>query len=134
MAVTNSEASDRPFYTIRVYAAGSPNGIFVDVSDDVIAFEFEDDEKKADKLSLKVDNFTLSYFDNPIFRKGNIIEFTFGYPGRSAPLRRCVIQKVKGGRQLTVEAHAMSMVMHKIKRSRTWENKTLVEIAQAIAT
>ncbi len=133
MAVTQSDAADRPFYTIRIYAEGSPNGVFVDVSEDVISFEFEDDEKKADKLLLKVNNFDLSYFDNPILRKGNVIEFTFGYPGRSAPLRRCIIQKVKGGRQLSVEAHAMSMLMHKIKRSRTWENYTLSGVATAIA-
>lgn len=133
MAIAASPASDRPFYTIRVYSQGAPFGVFVDVSDDVTEFEFEDDEKKADKLQLKVNNFDLSYFDNPILRKGNIIEFTYGYPGRTAPLRRCIIQKVKGGRVLTVEAHAMSMLMHKIKRSRTFENKSLTEIAKQIA-
>ena len=41
MAVTQSDAADRPFYTIRIYAEGSPNGVFVDVSDDVLVRALE---------------------------------------------------------------------------------------------
>lgn len=127
------ENSDRPYFTIQVSSEGSSGSSLVDLSDAVTSFEFQDDEKKADKLMIEVDNYDLSFFDNPIFRKGNIIEFLFGYPGRTAPPRRCVIQKVKGGRKLTVEAHALSMLMHKIKKSKTWENQKLSEIATTIA-
>lgn len=128
-----ADVNDRPFYVIKVYPEGS-TGTPVDLSDSVVAFEFEDDEKKADKLSLKVNNFDLRFFDDPIFRKGNVIEFTFGYPGRQSPARRCVIHKVTGARELEVVAHSVIMLMHKIKKSRTWENKTLTQIATTIAT
>ncbi len=120
-------------YTIRVYSEGGADSVGRDLTDDVFHFEFDDAQKKADKLQIKVDNFDLRYFDDPIFRKGNLIEFTFGYPGRLSPPRRCVIQKVSGGRELTIEAHGLAMLMHKIPRQRTWENLRLSEIATRIA-
>ncbi len=128
----NPANSDRPYFTIKVTPEGK-GSVSVDLSDAVISFEFKDSEKKADLLTLKIDNNDLRFFDDPIWRKGNIIEFTFGYPGRTSPPRQCTIQSVKGGRQLTVQAHALSMLMHKVKRTRTWENYTLAEIATKIA-
>lgn len=123
---------DRPFYSIKLIPAGGASES-LDLSEKVIAFEFEDAEKKADKLTLKIDNWDLTEFDSPTWRKGGIIEFVYGYPGKVSPPRRCVIQKVKGNQILTVEAHALSMLMHKIKKSRVWANSTLGEIARKIA-
>jgi len=128
----NPSNTDRPFFTVKVIPEGK-GAVSVDLSDSIVSFEFTDAEKKADLLKLKINNFDLAFFDDPILRKGNIIEFTFGYPGRTAPPRQCVIQSVKGGRTLAVQAHALSMLMHKVKRTRTWENYTLAEIAAKIA-
>ena len=56
--------------------------------------EYQDSEKKADQLKLTVDNWDLSNFDNPVWRAGNKVTITWGYPGRMSPVRECVIQKV----------------------------------------
>jgi uncharacterized protein len=125
-------STDRAFYSIKLLPAGGV-GEPLDLSDKVTSFEFEDAERKADRLLLKVDNWDLAEFDNPNWRKGGIIEFVFGYPGRMSPPRRGVIQKVHGGVVLTVEAHALSMLMHRVKKSRVWTNMTLAEIAATIA-
>ena len=122
----------RPFFSIKVIPPGG-KGETLDVSDKIVSFEFEDAEKKADKLTLKVDNFDLSEFDNPVWRKGGLLEFVFGYPGHTSPPRRCVIHAVKGNQVMTIEAHALSMLMHKVKKSRTWVNMTLGDIARKIA-
>lgn len=124
--------TDRPVFRVKALPEGKGTES-IDLSDRVLSFEYEDHETKADKLTLKVNNWDLSQFDDPIWKKGTILEVTWGYPGRMAPIRRAIVQKIKGARQLTIEAHGMAMVMHKIKRSRVWANMTLAEIARKIA-
>ena len=122
----------RPFYSVKLIPPGG-KGQTLDLTDKVVAFEFEDAEKKADRLLLKVDNFDLSEFDNPAWRRGNVLEFVFGYPGHVSPPRRCVIRRMKGAQVLTIEAHGMAMVMNQVKRSRVWANMTLADVARTIA-
>lgn len=122
----------RPFYSLKLLPPGG-KGQPVDITDVVTAFEFEDAEKKADRLLIKIDNFDLSQFDDDRWRRGNVIEFVFGYPGLVSPPRRCVIRRMKGSQVLTIEAHGLAMVMNQVKRSRTWSNMTLAEIARSIA-
>jgi phage protein D len=122
----------RPFFSVKALPEGKA-ALALDISDKVLSFEFVDEESKADKLSLKLDNYDLAIFDDPTFRKGTILEVVWGYPGRLAPARRAIIQRIKGARQLTIEAHGMAMIMHKVKRSRVFENRTLGEIATQIA-
>lgn len=125
-------ANDRPIFRVTAYPEGQDSSP-IDLSDRILSFEFEDHETKADKLSLKIENWSLDQFDDPIWRKGTILEFCWGYPGRLAPIRRAIVQKISGGRTLTVTAHGMAMIMHKIKRSRVFENMTMAEIARKIA-
>lgn len=105
----------------------------VDLSDRVLSFTFEDSEKKADKLVLTVDNWDLANFDDPVWKKGNILEISWGYPGEMAPARECVIQKVTGFQQLSVEAHAKSVLMNKVARCRTFENRKRSDVVREIA-
>jgi phage protein D len=105
----------------------------VDLTDRVLSFTFEDSEKKADKLVLTVDNWDLSNFDDPVWKKGNLLEVSWGYPGEMAPARECVIQKVTGFQQISVEAHAKSVLMNKVARCRTFENKKRSDVARLIA-
>lgn len=123
---------DRPVFRVRALPEGKASAA-LDLTDTVLSFQYEDAEKKADKLTLKVDNWNLEQFDNAIWTKGTILEVTFGYPGALSPIRRAIVQKISGGRQLTIEAHGMAMVMHKVKKSRVWANQTLAEIARAVA-
>ncbi len=128
----NVVANDRPIFRVTAFPEGQDSSP-IDLSDLVLSFDFEDHETKADKLSLKVNNWDLAQFDSPTWKKGTILEFTWGYPGRLAPIRRAVVQKIRGGRSLTIEAHGVAMLLHKIKRSRVFENMTMAEIARKIA-
>jgi phage protein D len=123
---------DRPVFTIKAIREGK-GAQPLDIADRVLSFEYVDEERRADKLCITLDNFDLSVWDDPTFRKGTILEVAYGYVGRMSPVRRAFIQSVKGGRQVTIEAHGMAMVLHKIRRSRVWENSTLASIASQIA-
>jgi hypothetical protein len=105
----------------------------LDLSGRVLAFAFEDSEKKADKLVLTVDNWDLKNFDDPVWKKGNLLEVSWGYPGEMAPAREVVIQKVTGFQTLNVEGHAKSVLMNKLARCRTFESKRRSDVVREIA-
>jgi hypothetical protein len=121
-----------PVFYVKVVPEGGGDER-VDLSERVLSFTFEDSEKKADKLVLTVDNWDLANFDDPVWKKGNILEVSWGYPGEMAPARECVIQKVTGFQQLSVEAHAKSVLMNKVARCRTFENKKRSDVAREVA-
>ena len=121
-----------PIFYVKVEPAGATSER-VDLSSRVLSFVFEDAERKADKLRLTVDNWDLSNFDDPIWKKGNILEVSWGYPGHMAPARQCVIQKVTGFQTLTVEALSKAILMHKVAKCRVFENKKRSEVATQIA-
>lgn len=122
-----------PVYYVAIKPTGAPNAEPVDVTDRVEEFIFEETEKAADKLTLKVNNFDLSHFDEPVFRKGAELHVSWGYPGRMAQTRQVVVQKVTGGLMLQVEALAKSILMHKEARSRTFDSVTRSEVVQRVA-
>lgn len=105
----------------------------VDVSSRVTSFTFEDTEKKADKLSITVDNHDLTQLETGFWAQGQVLTVAFGYADRLSPAREAVIKKVTGSRQLKVEAHAKSVLMDREKKSRTFENKTRSQVVTEIA-
>ncbi len=110
-----------------------PHGEPVDVSDRVFDMTYEEEEKKADKLTLKVENYDLRNFDNPVFAKGVILEVRWGYPGNMSPARECVIQKITGSQILQVEALDKGILMNKDTKSRTFDRVTRSDVAKKIA-
>lgn len=104
-----------------------------DLTESITTFEFEEDEKKADQLTLTIKNEDLSYFDSPLFEKGTTLHVGWGYAGALAPTREVVVQKVTGARMLKVVAQSKSVLMNKLTRVRTFENKTRSEVARIIA-
>lgn len=124
--------TDRPIFRVKALPEGK-GGQPLDLTNLVLSFEYEDHESRADKLSLTVDNWNLEQFDNPTWKKGTILEVVWGYPGKLTQPHRVLVQKIRGGRQLTIEAHGMAMTMHKVKKSRVWNNMTLTEIAKKVA-
>lgn len=94
---------------------------------------YEDEEAKADKLTLKIDNFDLSNFDEPLLAKGVTLEVQWGYPGNVTPMRTCVIQSVKGFQALTIEALDKGILMAKDTKSRTFEKMTRSAVVAQIA-
>lgn len=108
-------SSSDPVCWVTVYPA---EGGEVEASDKIVSLSFEDDEKKMDILKLGVDNFDLSNFDSPVWKTGNRVEASWGYPGNMAPARSMIITKVTGGRTLQVEANDPSLLMHKVAHKR----------------
>ncbi len=115
-------------------SVAGPGGIDrVDVSQRVISLTYEDDEKKADKLTLKVDNFDLTEFERPTWRKGNILYVSWGYAGALSPERECVILNVKGGTELSIEANGKEMLLNRSHKMRHWENVRRSDVVREIA-
>ena len=127
--------SDRfePIFYAKVTRRGQTRAERVDLSDRVLAFSFEDNERKADKLKLTVDNWDLANFDTPIWEKGNQLEISWGYVGAMAPARRMVIKKVTGSTKLSIEAYSKAFLLDTVPRTRCFENKTRSQIAVQIA-
>lgn len=93
---------------------------------------YVDDEKKADKLTIKLNNFDLTEFERSAWRKGNILRVSWGYPDAMCPERECIITKVKGFTELVVEAEGKEMVMARSHKNRHWENKTRAAVVKEI--
>lgn len=100
----------------------------------VLSFAYTDSERKADTLRITVDNFNLQNFDDPVWKKGNHITASWGYPGRMALPRRLVITKVSGFTQLTIEAKAESVIMNRVVRNRRFENLRRSDVVRQIAS
>lgn len=105
----------------------------VDLSKRLIDMVYTDTEKKFDDIVLTVDNFDLYFFDNPVFRPGNIIEATWGYPGNMSPTRRLCIHTMSGNTQVKVEAKGGATLMAEKHRTDVYENCAPEEVARIIA-
>ena len=121
-----------PVILVRVIPEGS-HAQRVDLSDRVVSLTYEDCESKADKLVLSVDNWDLRNFDSPTWKKGNLLEVSWGYVGHMSPIRRVVIQRVTGFQTLNVEAHGLAVLLHKVAKSRTFENLRRSDVARELA-
>ena len=125
---------DAVIKTLRARAPkGSKDGERLELSDRVMTMTVEDDEKKADKLQLTIDNRDLTLFDSPRFRKGVILDASWGWPGNMAPEREFTIEKVSGGRIMKIEAKGMEAILHKRVRSRTFKTARRSEVVATIA-
>lgn len=133
MSAAVTPRRDAPVYTLKLYVRGQPPASADDVTDRVLRAEFDDDDAKADQLSLTLDNFDLAIFDDSRWRKGNYLQFTWGYAGAPAPTRTLVIQSIKGSLNLSVVALSQGVLMNKKKRSRLFENMTRSDIVVQIA-
>ena len=104
------------------------------MTDSVLSFKYTDKERAADVLKLTVDNSDLTQFDDPVWRKGGKLRVQWGYPGGMSPERTVVITSVKGFRELQIEANALSVVMNRVVKCRTFDNTTISQVVRDIAT
>jgi phage protein D len=121
-----------PIIQVSVQPEGSPK-VRVDVSDRVISMQYQDCEHQADKLELTIDNEDLSGFDDPIWRKGNMIIISWGYPEAMAIPRTCQIRKVMGFKKLTIEALGKEVLLNVETKNRVFENTRRSEVVRFIA-
>jgi phage protein D len=124
---------DRPIYFVKVYPDGkAKKGRVLDLSKKVLSYMYLDRSTKADRLELKVNNSDLRFFDDPVLRKGAILEVCCGYPGNLTERSWCVIKGVKGGVELTVEALSQGILLHQVRKCRVWKNTTLQQMADKV--
>jgi phage protein D len=126
-------ARDRTRPTLYVQLSHTGSNERVDVGQKVTSFTYDDEEKKADKLTLKIDNFDLTELEQSTWRKGNILVVSWGYPGAMAPERECVIQSTKGGLELHVEANGKEQLFNRSTKCRIFENMSRSAIVKQIA-
>lgn len=105
----------------------------LDFGRDLIRFQFEDNDNKADRCEIKLDNFDLQYTDDPDLRQGNILEVSWGYPGDLAAARQVVIKRIKGFQILTVEGLAKSVLMNREQKMHAFIDMTRSEAVIDIA-
>ncbi|MGN6109992.1 MAG: phage late control D family protein [Kofleriaceae bacterium] len=127
---------DRSAPGVRIVAVPSERaraGEPLELADRIISFSYEDSDRKADQVSIQLDNFDLTLFERPELVGGALLEVSWGYPGHMAPPRRVVVKKLKGFQTLTVEGHALSMLMHRVARTRAWTQQRRSDVARLIA-
>lgn len=128
-----ADLKDRPVIFVKLIREGSNKGEPLDISDKIQSFRYEDEERKADRCTITLDNYNLEEFDNPAWKKGGILEVRWGYPGNMSQPRRVVIAKVSGNWLLEVEGHGLEMLMHKTKTLKVYKGKTLFQLASELA-
>lgn len=122
-----------PRIYLKVKADNSSEVVLEQAPTQVISIEYEDGQRKADKLAIVIANYDLAAFDDPTWRKGNTIFVSFGYAGNMSPQREAIIQKVSGFTELRVECFAKSVLLNKVRKSRIFENTTRSSVAKKIA-
>lgn len=105
----------------------------LDQSSRTLSFSCADHDKKADKITLTVNNWDLAEFDNPIFRKGGFVAASWGYGAAMHPTVTCVIQSVKGAQTLTIECLAKSVLRNKTRKPRTFRGMKRSDVAEQLA-
>lgn len=136
-----AEVRNRPLIFVKLHAekkAGTkapkaPKGEPLDISDKIISFRFDDEERKADRMEITLDNHDMVEFDNPAWKQGGVLEVSWGYPGQMTPARFGVIEKISGGRELRVEARGLEMLMHRAKTLKVFQNKTLYQLVEEVS-
>jgi uncharacterized protein len=123
---------EAPIMFLKVYPPGQ-SPVRVDASDRLLELQYDDNEAAADKLSLTLDNFDLSLFDDPLWKKGNLVSVSWGYAGQMSDAHECVIQKLSGGVRYKVECLAQSILMNKVVKSRLFEGMKRSDVAKKIA-
>lgn len=105
----------------------------IDLSDRVISFEYQDNERKVDRMTITVDNFNGDAWDEATFKKGNLMRIRWGYPGFMSPEREVIITKATGGIVMTIEAKDKAVLMHRKPVMQTYENVTRADVVREIA-
>jgi phage protein D len=125
-----------PVFYVKLLSQGGAKPSFgaqnLDLTDYCIKLTFEDKGRCADKLVLTVNNSTLQFFDDPVWRKGNLLEVSWGYPGLLTPARQMVIDKVTGFTELKVECHSKGMLLNKQNRARVFRQMKHSDIVKKI--
>lgn len=105
----------------------------VDFRDRLIAFEFEDNDSRADKCTLTLDNFDLRWLDDETFRKGQRLDVSWGYVGNLTEPQAVIVKRVHGGAVIKIECHSVGVGLNQEKRTAAFNNVRRSDVARKIA-
>lgn len=122
----------------RIFIRAAPSGVGgealrVDLAGRLTSMTYDDEERRADKLTLELDNYDLALYDDPAFKKGMELEVAWGYAGNMTPVRTVIVTSIKGGLAVTVEANARSLLMNTVTRNRRFEHMRRSDVVRQIA-
>ena len=120
-----------PIVLIKAYRPGRQAERLV-LDEKLTSFSYDEDEEKADKITIQIDNYDLLQFDNPLWNAGTIIEVSFGYPDNMSKPRGFHIESLRGFHTLTIEAVSMLGMANKVAKTRTFENMKKKDIVRAV--
>lgn len=123
-----------PRISIRVQPPGAKEPITLDrIEQRIEEWSFDDDETKADVLSITFNNSDLRFPDDPIFEHGTRIYARWGADGLG-PEQVCIIQKWQAGwPKFTIEAHGEGITLNKTKLTEVWYNVKRSDVARTLA-
>lgn len=103
--------------------------------DRVLSLSVAEKLKTAPKATISIRNDDNRFPDDPMFDIGAVLVLQWGYyPRLMTPAREYIVQKwTPGVPVFKVEAHGKAVLMHKVKKVKTWENMTPVEVVRALA-
>lgn len=123
-----------PLIYLRVLPDGDGGpALRVDLGNRLKGIRYEDEDAKADTLTLTLDNRDLELTDDPAFKEGMELEVAWGYPGFMTPTRKCVITGIEGGLVITATAHAKSILLNTEEKTRTFQNVRRSDVARQLA-
>ena len=104
----------------------------VDLTDRLISFEYQDESEKADRCIIRLDNYDLKMIDDPTWRRGQLLQVSWGYAGNMSTPQLVVVKRIHGGVVLTVEGIARSVLMNSIQRTRSFTNITRSAVVEQV--
>jgi len=124
-----------PTYFVRALPDGTrgPAHRLEELHAKITDFRFDDEERRADKLVFTLDNYNLELFDDPAFKKGMLLDVSWGYPSNMAPSRVCVVRRITGASALKIEALGESILLHRTGKTRSFENVRRSDVVRQIA-
>lgn len=105
----------------------------IDLAERYLGMTFVDEESKADKFTIKVDNFDLTLLKSEVWQKGNIFEVSWGYPENMGIPRQIVVMKAKGFQTLTIEGNAKSVLMDREVHNSIFRRMRRSDIAKKLS-
>jgi phage protein D len=111
-----------------------------DIAEDIVKFEYDDDEKKPNEIKLTINNMGGKYTDDPRFIQGVTFRVRWGYANDLSPVYGVVIAKAKPrypapGQVPTIEMVAWDIQysMNREAHALHWGKVSSSDIARKIA-
>ncbi len=114
-----------------------------DITGEITAFVFEDNEEELDVMELSVTNRNLQFVDDPLFQEGNEIVARFGYVGNLSPRKKAVIKDIdydfpeNGDPRIRLKAYDKGFQLAGKENQKVWQRAApgilYSEIAEEIA-